>query len=299
MLRKPIGNYNVGITRYQTNEFGTSDNVRKVSCTIYYPSNETGEEAPYANVDYIYGKKECVCANNGVRTFCYEKVPLMLSETKYRVILFSHGLNGHEMECTVLCADLASFGYVVVSVGHPIGSPIIAYEDGSFHEWKLSENISKEQLKGLLTLWKEDFERVMEQLEELPFANQLLLTEFDLLGMSLGGNAAILTGLTDTQKRIRHVVNLDGRLFVLPDSIYHQPEIMVYCGKFSLLSYLDLKKIHYEKLQIVKRKGLNHYHFSDGLFLSDKGKEKPDWADCERMNRTMSIKGFLEAVSIK
>ena len=45
MLRKPIGEYNVGITRYQT------ESARRVPYTIYYPSLEIGAEAPYANVD--------------------------------------------------------------------------------------------------------------------------------------------------------------------------------------------------------------------------------------------------------
>lgn len=294
MLRKPIGNYYVGITRYQTKAFGKEENIRKIPYTIYYPSNETGEEAPYINVDYLYSKKEGKLLDNGVHTFCYKNVPLLPSENQHKVIIFSHGLNGYEMECTVLCADLASLGYVVVAIGHPIGSPILAYEDGSFSEWQQPESISKTQLIELLLLWKEDFERVMDQLEELPFANQLRLTEFDLLGMSLGGNAAILAGLSDTKNRIQHVINLDGRLFLLPEMITHQPEIMTYCGRFSILAYQKLQNIHYQKLQIMIRKGLTHYHFSDGLFLSEKGKENPDWADRERMNRILTIKNFLD-----
>lgn len=285
MLRKPIGTYNVGITRYQT------ERAERVPYTIYYPSLETGTEAPYVNVDDLYGAKEGNPTDNGVHTFCYQNVPFLPGGDKHRVILFSHGLCGYEMECTVLCADLASLGYVVVSPGHPIGSPIVAYEDGSFHEWNQPEPITKTQLKELIPLWKEDFESVMEGLQGHPFANRLMLTGFDLLGMSLGGSAAVFTGLSDT--RIRHVINLDGRLFALPKPICSQPEILVYCGKRSLFAYLDLQKSHYPKLKIVTRKGLTHYHFSDGLFLSDKGKQNPDWADRERLHRIMTIREFL------
>ena len=286
MLRKPIGEYNVGITRYQT------ESARRVPYTIYYPSLETGTETPYANVDYLYGKKDGNPRENDVHTFCYQNVPFLPGEDKHRVILFSHGLCGYEMECTVLCADLASLGYVVVSLGHPIGSPIVAYEDGSFYEWDQPETITKTQLKEMIPLWKEDFESVMDELSKHSFANRLMLTEFDLLGMSLGGNAAIFTGLSDT--RIRHVINLDGRLFTLPEFVCNQPEILIYCGRFSLLAYLDLQRSHYPKLQVVTRKGLSHYLFCDGLFLSDKGKQNPDWADRERSYRTQTIQEFLK-----
>lgn len=56
-------------------------------------------------------------------------MPLSEEKEKYPVILYSHGLNGFQMESTVLCADLASKGYIVVSVGHPYGSGAVTYTD--------------------------------------------------------------------------------------------------------------------------------------------------------------------------
>ena len=54
-----------------------------------------------------------------VKTNCYKNVPIASSEDNYPVIIFNHGYSGHTMQSTILCSDLASSGYIVVSVGHP------------------------------------------------------------------------------------------------------------------------------------------------------------------------------------
>ena len=53
----------------------------------------------------------------------------------------------------MLCADLASCGYVVFCVGHPYGARIVTYTDGTFFEgWQ--EIMGKDEKTGFLTYIK-------------------------------------------------------------------------------------------------------------------------------------------------
>lgn len=48
--------------------------------------------------------------------------PLVHSNTKYPVIIFSHGLGGHRGVYSITCSELASQGYVVLAVEHAEGT---------------------------------------------------------------------------------------------------------------------------------------------------------------------------------
>ena len=37
---------------------------------------------------------------------------------KFNIIIFSHGLGGHMHSSSILCKELASFGYLVFSIQH-------------------------------------------------------------------------------------------------------------------------------------------------------------------------------------
>ena len=65
-----------------------------------------------------------------MKTHFYQDLRISCKEKNYPVIIFNHGLNSYTMQNSVLCADLASSGYIVVSVGHPHMSGAIRYSDG-------------------------------------------------------------------------------------------------------------------------------------------------------------------------
>ena len=145
-LPKPVGKYLVGITQLDFTDrsrkkvfpFEEDNAFRKIPVTIFYPVENNGgkDSAPYSDPELLealsmmtFGLVSKNIAK--VKTNCYENVPIAVNEDKYPVIIFNHGYGGYTMQCTVLCSDLASSGYIVVSIGHPYESLGIKYLDGS------------------------------------------------------------------------------------------------------------------------------------------------------------------------
>lgn len=55
---------------------------------------------------------------------------------RYPLVLFNHGLGSFQKQSASLLQDLASHGYVVLSVGHPYESLVVQHGDGSIVRWR-------------------------------------------------------------------------------------------------------------------------------------------------------------------
>lgn len=152
---------------------------------FYYPSNCGSKMCPYKDVLFQKERLKGNMIDNGVKTYCNSDGTLSSEIDKFPVIIYSHGLTGFQMESTVLCADLASNGFIVVSIGHPFGSRAVTYTD---------------------------------------------------------------------------------------------KPILVLCSLLNHMAYFKLKKISYPQLSIKKIRKVTHWEFSDGVYLSDKGKNNRKWA---------------------
>ena len=144
-LPKPVGKHIVGITqldftdksRTQVFPFEENNACRKIPVTIFYPADNDGgkNSAPYSSPELLeaIGKLTFGLFSKSVakvKTNCYQDVPISTSKNRYPVIIFNHGYGGYTMQNTVLCSDLASLGYIVVSIGHPYESSGVKYLDG-------------------------------------------------------------------------------------------------------------------------------------------------------------------------
>ena len=155
-LPKPLGKHIVGITqldftdksRKKVFSFEKDDAFRKIPVTIFYPaeSNKNKDSAPYASPELLEPISKMtfgLISKNAtkVKTNCYKNAPIATGKNNYPVIIFNHGYGSYTMQSTVLCSDLASFGYIVVSVGHPYESSGVKYLDDSII--KMPEIIQK------------------------------------------------------------------------------------------------------------------------------------------------------------
>ena len=61
---------------------------------------------------------------------CYENAP-KIEGMKFPLIMFNHGLASYREANSFLCIDLASHGYVVMSVTHPYDSTLTELDDGT------------------------------------------------------------------------------------------------------------------------------------------------------------------------
>ncbi|MEM8780531.1 MAG: hypothetical protein AAGF26_17040, partial [Cyanobacteria bacterium P01_G01_bin.49] len=155
-LPKPLGQYIVGITqldfidksRKKVFSFEKDNAFRKIPITIFYPAenNDGKDSALYSSPELLETLSKTtfgVISKNAakVKTNCYKNAPIGASKNNYPVIIFNHGYGSYTMQSTVLCSDLASFGYIVVSVGHPYESSGVKYLDDSII--KMPEIIQK------------------------------------------------------------------------------------------------------------------------------------------------------------
>ncbi|MDQ0208588.1 alpha/beta hydrolase [Alkalicoccobacillus murimartini] len=141
---EPYGDYVVGLTemdfidKNRKKLFGSSENNdRKIPIIIFYPADHNFEKTKAL---YTF-KEEAESINKATRGLvssksqyikmnCYRDIPISTKQNKYPIIFFNHGYNCHMMQNSVLCSDLASKGYIVVSVGHPYETSILKYTDG-------------------------------------------------------------------------------------------------------------------------------------------------------------------------
>ena len=144
-LPKPVVKYIVGITQLDFTDqsrkkvltFEEDNAYRKIPVTIFYPAESNGgkDSAPYSSPELleVLSKMTFGLVSKNVakvKTNCYKDVPIASSKDKYPVIIFNHGYSGYTMQSTILCSDLASSGYIVVSVGHPYEASSVKYLDG-------------------------------------------------------------------------------------------------------------------------------------------------------------------------
>ena len=129
---KPKGEYTVG--RCQMDFSYTSENGsnRELTALFFYPadSDEGKERAVYAFPEYDQLRNEMLAAigspseaasDPGFKPQCYEGLAMSKKKEKYPVLFYNHGAGNMPQTGTLWCEEMASVGYVVVSVGHPDG----------------------------------------------------------------------------------------------------------------------------------------------------------------------------------
>jgi dienelactone hydrolase len=144
----------------------------------------------------------------------------------FPIVIFSHGHGTcNQNSSTAQCEELASHGYVVVSINHTHGSIITEFSDGrtvgiqSAKKNDTGTNFTqkKEFLDSVLEVWISDIQFVLDQLKNITqdkescFYGRLDMKNIGMFGHSLGGATAAQVCRRDN--RVKAGVDLDGGLF--------------------------------------------------------------------------------------
>ena len=291
MLRKPKGSYPVSICQLDTGYLGDGAYKRKLSLMFFYPSENGNEICPYMDVEYQKNAAAGQIVNNGVNTFCFTDGQISGKQEKYPVVIYNHGLMGFQMESTVLCADIASEGYVVVSIGHPFGAGAVTYTNEDFFRDSDNTEFGKHNLDALGELWKEDILHSIEYIyamengtTESVFMDRLELSDgVHLMGVSFGGCCGVAVALQD--KRVRDAVNLDGGLFVELNPVFRDKPLLILRSFLNYKANRKLDEVGCTNVRVEKFRKVTHWEFSDGIYFGDKGKNNREWADRISMAR--------------
>lgn len=231
-LPKPSGSYVVGTAVYHWKDksreepwtSSTADH-RQLMVQIWYPAAKgtIGKKAPY-----IFERNKLRASLNQywpdmpeVITASALEIPVSNKESRYPVLVVSHGMNTGRFLYTSISQELASHGYVVASIDHTYWGPGVAFPDGkvvSFDEGMIArdklgpEEIDQMMVEGI-TVMSADQAFVLENLKSLNsqtglFGGRLNLSKVGSIGHSMGGMAATSSCLKYTD--FKTCVSLDG-----------------------------------------------------------------------------------------
>ncbi|MEK5182981.1 MULTISPECIES: alpha/beta hydrolase [Paenibacillus] len=238
---EPTGPYKIGTVTYHWTDSAreekfteTSGDSRELMVQIWYPasSESTGSPAPYLSdpTPYIEGLHEFLQLPeflfSGLKlanTHAIANAGLADTETKYPVLLFSHGFMGYKNQNTFQVEQLASHGYIVVGIEHAYSSVASVFPDKSVVTFDSEGKTGYEQMKYSFMdrrneVWVEDAKFVLDQMETLSaddpsglFTGRIDLEHMGMFGHSFGG-ATTVQMLMDDQ-RIQAGIDMDGVLY--------------------------------------------------------------------------------------
>ncbi|MDP4097130.1 FtsX-like permease family protein [Paenibacillus sp. P96] len=244
-LPKPTGKYPVGTAELhlvdeQRPDPWKKDKQRELMVSIWYPAEKVGSQpALYMHPEAarIYDE-ETVSAVGidpgrinwaGVNTHAWLDVPVARNESGWPVILYSPGGSVPRTLGTVLVEELASRGYIVVTVDHTYDASVVAFPDGRVETGQLPD-INANSILKMLDVRVNDMRFVLDQLANLndgvnpdyegrtlPAGLQgvLDLSKIGIFGHSAGGATAAQTMYEDS--RLDAGIDMDGTMGYMPD----------------------------------------------------------------------------------
>jgi dienelactone hydrolase len=312
------------------------DGLRELMVHIWYPAEPTSgtSVAPYVpNLELGKARLDASQYNvlRLVRTHTLVNARLSLSQSRYPVIIFSHGNGMNGFLYTAITEDLASHGYVVAAVDHPYEAIFTVFPDGrvaSYSEERQPDPNSpsfQESFRERVNNRAADIVFVLTQLtginarKDSRFSGRLDLTHVGAFGHSIGGTAAAQA--CEVDERLRACANLDGRAAAgpfYPNSKGNGPEqpFMYLAKPLRELSDEELAKEKMTREQFeqgrvvtVNRenklmqsvrsgsyriiiKGATHESFSDELLLLSNASRE---AQAENQRRTQIVRDYVLA----
>ncbi|GGR69057.1 hypothetical protein GCM10010252_03820 [Streptomyces aureoverticillatus] len=237
-LPAPTGPHAIGtfstrlVDRSRHDPWVTSQPYRELMVNVWYPARASGGHgvAPYmaegaaARWDATgpHGIPKGAVDWAGMRTHAREGAPLDKAAGGGRlpVLVYSAGAGDPRSWGTALVEDMASRGYVVVTVDHTYESPGVQFPDGSVKDNKplldaLAQTPPEKMsplLKKVLDIRVADDKFVLDRLGALPhgLGKAVDRNRIGMFGHSAGGIAAAETMYED--KRVKAGLNMDGTL---------------------------------------------------------------------------------------
>ena len=298
-ILKPLplttGSYSIGTQEFhffdqQRDELFSSDTEkRSVMVRMWYPSSvQTGRKYQYLGNkmplfqkmfadEYYIPHWLSALLWRSIATHAYINASLASVYSMYPIILFSHGLLGLPSETySALIQNLASHGYIVVSIDHPYLNFLTQYPNGKVvSSHYLSTQFSKmrpheqyEFQSQAINIYKADMKFAIDQLERINqdaksiFYNRLDLNNIGVMGHSAGGTAAIEFCRIDD--RCKAAVDLDGWYdHIIAHEPLKKPLLLIFGSKSIEISeptpeYLKRKELSREQYFEREQKIADH-----------------------------------------
>jgi len=259
-LPEPTGPHPVGTRIIYLNEpgralDGTPDPhaTRPLVVQLWYPAVPSA--APIANARRLKETTWRDAYQAAIPTHSRWNAPVAATPGPLRVLLFSPRWRGERTQNTIAFEELASHGYVIAAVDHPLNAERMELADGTVI-------YGSEQLQGpqgtqataqqqisywnqKLDVWATDMRATLDKLSAMngdphdPLHARLDTQHVGAWGHSFGGAAALrLCGL---DPRVVAAVNLDGWTFAALDQRTASQQVMIV--------YEDVSRLREQQLQ--------------------------------------------------
>ena len=136
-LPKPTGEYTVGKTNYFYNKNQTQ-NKRIISFEVWYPSNYKNEQtAQFQSIEttihiaeFLHWPYFMNSFSPYIKTNSFKNAKVIQNQN-FPVVIYNHGYGGFSSVYQTVFEELASHGYVVVSIGHQNESALLIVDNDS------------------------------------------------------------------------------------------------------------------------------------------------------------------------
>lgn len=239
---KPTGSYPVGTTVFhwvdEQRREPYSENPedrRELMVQIWYPAVEDSGIKQGTYIKNAAKMSEAISSMINfpgfalshlglVKTHALPEAALSGSESRYPVLVFSHGMLGFRNHNTFQVEELASHGYIVVGIDHVYDAAATVFPDGRLAVSKIDNNLSGySKMDAHMPLWTGDAAFVLDQIEKLNrsdstgrFTGKIDTQRIGMFGHSYGGGAAAQMLLKDP--RVKAAIGMDGGMYGTPVS---------------------------------------------------------------------------------
>lgn len=236
-LPPPSGHFDVGTTALhlvdhtRLDPFATTPQPREVMARAWYPARPV-PGAPRAR--YLSPAAAAVFEADGgfpaglianMRLDAYQDAPPHPRRRGFPVIVFSPGLGLTGSSATAVVTDLASHGYVVVTLDHPYDSLVVEFPDGRLVLRSIPEDGDPSVKARWVATRAADARFVVGRLDDRlgPVAD---LSRLAMFGHSIGG--ATTAQVLGDDHRFRAGINLDGSVYEpAASNPLHRPFMLV------------------------------------------------------------------------
>ncbi|MHA6619773.1 alpha/beta hydrolase family protein [Pseudonocardia sp. DLS-67] len=296
-LPVPTGPYAVGTQTYHWVDAGRPDvftadpdDRRELVVQVWYPAADepSAPRAPYVADGRALAPLARLMKLPGptfdyfdqVRTNAVAGAPAVREDTRYPVLIFSHGRGGYRQHNTAQVEELVSHGYVVAAIDHPHASAGVIFPDGRQVDMD-PRMLDRPFIDTVIPFLAQDASFTLDRLADVDHADDVLAGRLDLdhvgmFGVSLGG--AVTGEACKNDPRIGACLPID---VFLPAEVVsqglHQPVMWISRDAGTMRregwSESDVEETHrtmravYDRLSgpgyIVLVPGMYHVDFSD------------------------------------
>ncbi|UVI30034.1 FtsX-like permease family protein [Paenibacillus spongiae] len=245
-LPKPTGTYAVGtvelhLTDSERVDPWMKDRARELMISVWYPAQQEGEKRalymePGAAEHYDRNILPTIGLDAGriewskARTNAWLGAPVAINEEGWPVILYSPGGSIPRIFGTVLVEELASKGYIVVTVDHTYETSVVEFPNGHLVTEQLPGGNRAQIILKMLDVRVDDMRFVLDQLaaireggnsdhKQIPLPSGLdkvmNLSKIGIFGHSAGGATAAQLMYVDD--RVAAGIDMDGTMGFMPD----------------------------------------------------------------------------------